>query len=196
MMINSDRRQMTATEVAERHEEKLVLLGPVLQRLNTEFLDPMIEDTFLIALEEGLLPEAPEALRGVDIKVKYVSLLAQAQEATAAASMERTFGFAGNLVGVAPDILDNFDMDEAVREYAEILGGSPKILRERQDRDAIRQQRAQAQQQAAQAEQAMMAAQAGAQGAQAAKLLSETDTTNPNALTQLLNAGGGRFASV
>ena len=53
MMISSDRRQITATEVAERHEEKLVLLGPVLQRLNVELLDPLLDDTFSFALEAG-----------------------------------------------------------------------------------------------------------------------------------------------
>jgi len=182
MMINSDRRQMTATEVAERHEEKLVLLGPVLQRLNSEFLDPMIEDAFLVAFEAGLLPEPPDELREVEINIKYVSLLAQAQEAVAAAAMERTLSFAGNLAGIAPDVLDNIDTDEAIREYADILGNSPKVIREASERDRIRAERAQqmAQQQAM--EQAN-------QGAQAAKLLSEADTQTPNALTELLQRG-------
>jgi len=182
MMINSDRRQMTATEVAERHEEKLALLGPVLQRMNTELLDPLLEDLFFICMEEGLLPEPPEALQDIDIEIKYVSILAQAQEASAAAAMERTVGFAGNLAGIAPDILDNLDLDEAVREYADILGGSPKLLREITERDQIRGERAKQQQMA------QMAAQAN-QGADTARLLSEADTQNPNALTDLLGRG-------
>ena len=189
MMINSDRRQMTATEVAERHEEKLVLLGPVLQRLNSEFLDPMIEDLFLICLERGLLPEAPPSLEGAEIRVKYVSLLAQAQEAAAAASLERTMSFGGNLAGVFPDILDNVDADEAFRDYAEILGTSPRVLREKTDRDEMRRQRAEAAQRQAEMEQAQMAAQTMATGAQGAELLSRTDTQNPNALTDLLQRG-------
>jgi len=183
MMINSDRRMMTATEVAERHEEKLVLLGPVLQRLNTELLDPLIEDVFLFAYEAGMLPPPPPALEGVDLEVKYISLLAQAQEAVAAASIERTFSFAGNLSAVFPDIVDNLNADEAIRNYGEILGTSPEILRDADQVAQIRQQRAQAQQ----AEQQMMQLQ---QGAQAAKVLSEADTQNPNALTALLQGGG------
>jgi hypothetical protein len=182
MMINSDRRQMTATEVTERHEEKLALLGPVLQRMNTELLDPLLEDLFIICEEEGLLPEAPEALAGTDIEIKYVSLLAQAQEASAASSMERSVAFAGNLAGIAPDVLDNLDLDEAVREYVEILGGSPKLLREVNARDEMRAERAEAQQRAE------LAAQAN-QGADTARLLSEADTQNPNALTELLGRG-------
>jgi hypothetical protein len=183
MMINSDRRMMTATEVAERHEEKLVLLGPVLQRLNTEFLDPLIEDVFLFAYEAGMLPPPPPALEGVDLEVKYISLLAQAQEAVAAASIERTFSFAGNLSAVFPEIVDNLNADEAIRSYGEILGTSPEILRDADEVEAIRAQRREAQQ----AEQQMMQLQ---QGAQAAKVLSEADTQNPNALTSLLQGGG------
>ncbi len=182
MMINSDRRQMTATEVAERHEEKLVLLGPILQRLNSEFLDPLIEDVFLVAFQAGLLPPAPPELRNVDIQVKYVSLLAQAQEAVAASAMERTLGFAGNLAGVAPDIMDNIDTDEALREYADIMGNSPKVIREKGQRDQIRADRARQQEQAAAMEMAQ-------QGADTARLLSETDTQTPNALTDLLGRG-------
>jgi hypothetical protein len=183
MMINSDRRMMTATEVAERHEEKLVLLGPVLQRLNTELLDPLIEDVFLFAYEAGMLPPPPPAIEGVDLEVKYISLLAQAQEAVAAASIERTFSFAGNLSAVFPDIVDNLNADEAIRNYGEILGTSPEILRDADQVEAIRAQRREAQQ----AEQQMMQLQ---QGAQAAKVLSEADTQNPNALTALLQGGG------
>lgn len=194
MMISSDRRNITATEVAERHEEKLVQLGPVLQRLNSEFLDPIIGDLYLILLEDGQLPEIPEALEGVDLNITYVGLLAQAQEAAAAATMERTLAFAGNLIGVAEDIMDNFDTDESVREYAEILGNSPKVLREVGERDKIRANRAAAAQQAQQMEQAQMAAAAMGDAAGAAKTLSETDSTSPNALTTLLG-GTGRGAT-
>jgi hypothetical protein len=182
MMINSDRRNITATEVIEKQSEKLVLLGPVLQRLNTELLDPLLDDVFQFALEADLLPEPPAALDGAELRVEYISLLAQAQQAVAASALERTMGFAGNLVAVFPDVVDNFDSDEAVRQYSEILGNSPDLLRDSSQVQGIRDQRAQQQQ----TEQA--AAMAG-QAAQGAKVLSETDTQNPNALTDLLGRG-------
>jgi hypothetical protein len=155
----------------------------VLQRLNTELLDPLIEDVFLFAYEAGMLPPPPPAIEGVELEVKYISLLAQAQEAVAASSIERTFSFAGNLSAVFPDIVDNLNADEAIRNYGEILGTSPEILRDADQVEAIRAQRREAQQ----AEQQMMQLQ---QGAQAAKVLSEADTQNPNALTALLQGGG------
>jgi hypothetical protein len=185
MMINSDRRNITATEVVAKEEEKLVLLGPVLQRLNVELLDPLLDDVFTFQLEAGLLPEPPEALENQPLKIEYVSLLAQAQQAVAATSLERTMGFTGNMVAVFPDVVDNVDPDVAVRQYAEILGNSPDLMRDSKAVAQIRKQRAEQQQ----AEQ--MAAVAG-QAAQGAKVLSETDTQNPNALTDLL----GRGASV
>jgi hypothetical protein len=59
---------MTATEVAERHQEKLMVLGPVLQRLNSELLDKIIEITFHIMLDNGLIPEPPQSIQGKEIK--------------------------------------------------------------------------------------------------------------------------------
>lgn len=182
MMINSDRRQMTATEVVERHEEKLVLLGPVLQRINVELLDPLLDDVFEYALEAGLLPEPPEALAGEELEVEYISLLAQAQQAVAASSLERVMGFAGNLVGVFPDIVDGINSDEALRQYSEILGTSPDVIISDEELQAKRQARAEEQQQ-------MQAMEQASQLAQGAKVLSETDTQNPNALTDLLGTG-------
>ena len=182
MMINSDRRQMTATEVVERHEEKLVLLGPVLQRINVELLDPLLDDVFEYALEAGLLPEPPEALAGEELEVEYISLLAQAQQAVAASSLERVMGFAGNLVAVFPDIVDGIDSDEALRQYSEILGTSPDVIISDEELQAKRQARAEEQQQ-------MQAMEQASQLAQGAKVLSETDTQNPNALTELLGTG-------
>lgn len=61
--------QMTATAVAELHEEKLLMLGPVLSRFNNEVLRPLIDRTFDILNEEGLIPPAPEEIQGTDLNV-------------------------------------------------------------------------------------------------------------------------------
>ena len=182
MMINSDRRNITATEVIERQEEKLVLLGPVLQRLNIELLDPLLDDVFQFALEAELLPDPPDALAGVELRVEYISLLAQAQQAVAASAIERAMGFAGNMVAVFPDVADNINQDEAMRQYSEILGNSPDLLRDGNEVSTLRRQRQEQQQM-------MEAAAMAQQGADSAKVLSETDTQNPNALTDLLGRG-------
>jgi len=145
-------------------------------------LDPLLDDVFEYALEAGLLPEPPEALAGEELEVEYISLLAQAQQAVAASSLERVMGFAGNLVAVFPDIVDGIDSDEALRQYSEILGTSPDVIISDEELQAKRQARAEEQQQ-------MQAMQQAGQLAQGAKILSETDTQNPNALTDLLGTG-------
>ena len=74
-------KQMTAREVTERSAEKLVLLGPVLERLHTEALSVAIDRTMSIADRFNLLPEPPLEIQGQPLKVEYISLLAQAQKA-------------------------------------------------------------------------------------------------------------------
>jgi hypothetical protein len=109
--------------------------------------------------------------------------LAQAQQAVAASALERTFGFVGNLAAVFPEVADVVDADKGARDYAEILGNTPDLIKDRKTVALIRKQRADAQAQAAVVQQAGNAA-------QGAKVLSETDTQNPNALTDLLGRGG------
>ena len=182
MMINSDRRNITAHEVSIKYEEKLVLLGPVLQRLNVELLDPLLDDVFSFAQDAGLLPDPPEILADADLRIEYISLLAQAQQAVGASAIERTMAFAGNMVAVFPDIIDNVDADKALRDYGEIVGVAPDMMVDTASVEEARKARAQELQQ----QQAME--QAG-QMAQGAKVLSEADTQNPNALTDLLGGG-------
>ncbi|MCC4260789.1 MAG: portal protein [Pseudomonadota bacterium] len=193
LMVSQMDSVRTATEIAVRKEEKMLMLGPVLERLNDELLDPLIDRTFGLMLEQsapiwaGLmpgrpaLPPPPKELAGMDLRVEYTSILAQAQKALGVSSIERTVGFAGNLAGLNPEVLDKLDMDQAVDEYAAMIGVPPTMLRSDDQIAQIRQQRAEAQAQQAQAEQL-------SQSIQGAKLLSETDVSSPNALTAI--AGG------
>jgi len=89
MLARSDRREITAREIEERHEEKLIMLGPVLERLEDELLDPMIDRVFQVAMTSGLIPPPPQELSDTELKVEYVSILAQAQKAVAINSMEQ-----------------------------------------------------------------------------------------------------------
>lgn len=184
MLANDTRAQRaTATEIAERHEEKLLALGPVLERLNQDLLNPLIDRTFNIMMRAGLIPPPPQEVRGQELKVEYISIMAQAQKMVATASTERFMGFVGNLAAAKPDVLDKVDLDQAVDEYGDMMGVPPRLIRPDEQVAEIRQQRAA--QQAAM-EQAAIAQQA----AQGAKTLSETDVDSDNALTRLLGAGG------
>jgi len=162
----------TATEIDARREEKLVLLGPALERIHSsrEGLGSGIDRVWGIMLRGQLLPPPPESLAGqaTHIQVDYISMLAMAQKGIATAGIEKLWAFAGNLAAVKPEILDKLDADQTIDEYANALGVSPKIIVSDEDAAAVRQGRAQ---QAQMAQATEMAATA----AQGAKTLSETD---------------------
>jgi hypothetical protein len=148
---------MTATEVAERHEEKLLMLGPVLERLHNELLDPLIEVTFERLLQSGVLPPPPEELIGVNLDVEFVSILAQAQRAIGANSTDRFVGNLGAMAQIKPEVLDKFDADRWVDNYADQIGVDPELIVGKEEVALVRKARADqqaAQQAAATAQQA------------------------------------------
>lgn len=150
MMQGDTRSGITATEVAERHEEKLLMLGPVLERLHNELLSPLIDTTFDMAAAAGILPEAPPELEGTDLSVEFISVLAQAQRAVATQGMDRLIGTVGGLAQLKPDVLDKIDFDQVVDDMGSAYGVNPKIIVPDNVVAAMREQRAQA----AQAQQA------------------------------------------
>ena len=160
LMVNSTDKTMTATEVTERHEEKMLLMGPVLERLNAEMLDPLINIVFNKLVQADLLPPLPEDLQGQQLNVEFISILAQAQKAISTNSVDRMFSVLGNLAGMRPDIVDNVDLDFWPQWYADALGVDPRFIVSGKKVAVIREQRAQAEQQAAAMEQIQGATQA------------------------------------
>jgi hypothetical protein len=183
MLANTDRRQITAREIAEKHEEKLLMLGPVLERMHTEGLDPVIDVTFNKLQAAGVLPPPPRELENKDLNVEYVSILAQAQRLVSIGSLDRLGGYIGELSTIWPEARHKFNPLQAADEYAEALGTAPSVIRSDDEVDAlvIADQAAQAQAAAMEQGQAL---------ADTAKTASETDTTGDNALgTVMRNAG-------
>lgn len=160
LMVNSTDKTMTATEVTERHEEKMLLMGPVLERLNAEMLDPLINIVFNKLVQADLLPPLPEDLQGQQLNVEFISILAQAQKAISTNSVDRMFSVLGNLAGMKPDIVDNVDLDFWPQWYADALGVDPRFIVSGKKVAVIREQRAQADQRVAAMEQLQGATQA------------------------------------
>jgi len=180
MLANQTDTRMTATEVAERHEEKLLMLGPVLERLQNELLDPLIEITFDRIMEAGLVPPPPPELQGRELNVELVSMLAQAQRAVATNSIDRFVANVGAVAQYKPEVLDRINADAWVETYADALGVTPAILIPKETAEAIRQQRAHAQQEAQQS--ALLE-----QAASTAQKLAAAPTDQPNALTNVMS---------
>jgi hypothetical protein len=179
MLANQTDSRMTATEVAERHEEKLLMLGPVLERLHNELLDPLIEMTFSRMLAAGAVPPPPPELHGMDLNVEYVSMLAQAQRAVATNGIDRFVGNLGAMAAFKPEVLDKFDSDKWAEAYSDMLGVDPELIVADDKVALIRKSRAQAQQAAQQAAQSN-------QAADTAQKLGSVDTGGKNAATDIM----------
>ncbi len=183
MMQTINTRSMPVEAVVEMREEKLLMLGPVLQRLDSELLDKLINRTFSIMARNALLPIPPEELQGTQLKVEYISVMAQAQKAIGVSSIERFVGFVGGLAQMKPEALDKLNTDEMIDAYAGAIGVSPTMVSSNDQVAAIRQQRAEQQAQMQQ----MQMAQAAIDGAQT---LSNTSMDKESALSAL--AGGAQ----
>lgn len=187
LMLSQSEGTMTAREVSERREEKLLQLGTVLQRVSIDLLDPAVGRTFSILLRRGRLPKPPPEIQGQDLRVEYLNIMAQAQKLLGTTSMERLTTFAINVSQSSPEVLDKLDLDQTIDEYSAALGVPPTTVRPDDVVARIRAARAKAQQQQAQLEQAQGAA-AAAQKLGATPL----DTENPTALTEMLRGLGAR----
>jgi len=184
MLATQPNTRMTATEVAERHEEKLLMLGPVLERLHNELLDPLIDITFQRMVQSGMLPPAPEELQGMDLNVEFVSMLAQAQRAIGTNAVDRFVGNLGSIAQMKPDILDKFDSDQWADIYADMLGVDPSLIIADKEVAVLRQARNQAM--AAKEQAAAME-----QQSKTVRNMAAAPTGNQNALTDVMNMFSG-----
>lgn len=189
-----EKGQMTAREVMERSQEKLQQLGPVVERLEFEFLSVILERVYNILERANMFPPFPaemtEELAGEELKIEYISPLAQAQKMSGLTAIEQLFSFAGSVAQIMPDVLDKIDALEAIDRYAQALGSPAAILRSDEEVAKIQEARRQAQAQQAEAEMMVQAAPAVNQTAQAAKNLREAVGGSNEVMAQMLGFGG------
>lgn len=179
--------RMTAYEVAQKLQEKLQVLGPVIESLLTESLKPKLKRIFNILKRKGMIDPPPPSLHNVPLDINFVSMLALAQKGAATGGIERLMQLVGSTAAVHPPVLDIINFDDTIREYNDLLGNPQKVLNGPEMVQQIRQAAAQAQQE--QKQQAAMAQTAESLGkaAPAAAVLQGTPVGNgENALGKLL----------
>tara|TARA_R100001443_G_scaffold81895_2_gene88906 strand:- start:15348 stop:16973 length:1626 start_codon:yes stop_codon:yes gene_type:complete len=147
---------MTATEVVARQEEKMRLMGPMIGRLQVEFLGPLIDRVFRIMMRKKQIPQPPGILEGQEMKILYTSPLARAQKSGQLMTITRLFESMVPLFQAKPDLLDNMNTDETFRYFHHLLDAPAKILNPEEKVQEERQQRQEQQEQMMQAEQAKM----------------------------------------
>lgn len=178
-------------DLMQRNEERLLQLGPVLERVHNEWLENMVDRISDQLIARQMVPPAPEELQGKKLKLRFISSLAMAQKAVAVQSIERTSGFVGQLAAMKPEALDKFDVDEAIDVYSSAVGTPSEIILGADEVQGIREQRAEAEAQAQKMAQEQVMADGMATGAKAARDLSETDTSGKNLLTDLQGGAAG-----
>ena len=178
MISNEDPAKMTATEVLARKEEKMLMVGPTIERLEYEHLAPIVSRVFAILARQGKLPPPPPDVANAEYKIDFVSLLAQAQKLIGAQSMQGYLGIAERVALVDPGSVVKTNWDKYLDEAADMVSLPSKVVRTDDETAAIRNQMAQ---QAAQEQQQM----AMAQGVDNVQKLGNTPAGEDTALGKL-----------
>jgi hypothetical protein len=185
MLARSDNTRngqpVTAREIDERHEEKLLALGPVLERTNDELLDPLVDRVYELMEKAGLLPTPPQELNNVKLRVEYISIMAQAQKLVGVAAQDRFLQSAASLVEVFPEIRLKVIPFQVVDNYADMLGVDPRIVRPTDEAQAMFDEERKAAQAQANAQQAV-------DMAKATKLAGDTPLTGDTVLSRMVSA--------
>ncbi len=145
LMVTAN-RTMTATEVLQRNEEKMRILGPVMGRLQSELLQPMILRVFNIMLRNKLLQPAPEILNNQEIDIEYVSPMALAQKGQELQSLMRGLELFAQIGQIAP-VQDYIDENGLIKQIIRITGLPARMIKSDKQVAALREQKAAAQQQ-------------------------------------------------
>ncbi len=146
-----------ATQVLEMKEEKMLMLGPSVERQIKEKLEPSIDFVFDACMERGLFPPPPEELveRGEEMEVEFISVLAQAQKLQTASGLRAYLDEVNRVVQIDERAAVKTDLFQYLEEYGTTIGVPNKIIKSKDDvdaeLDAIAQAQAQEQQMAQQA---------------------------------------------
>lgn len=182
--------KMTAYETAQRVQERLNRIGPVIENLITESLKPKLKRIFGIMKRKGFIDAPPDSLKGVPLDLEFVSILALAQKSAATGGLERIAAFVGNLAPVFGEAKYKLDADTLIDEMNTLLGNPDKVLRSTDEATKLYQQDLKQQQQAQQMAAAQHMAQTANIGAQAGQTLANTQIGGgQQALSAILGSG-------
>lgn len=162
---------MTATEVHARRENQRRLMGPVVGRIQSDFLEPLLELVFETLNRKGQLPEQPENTDREELDIEYVGELARAQKADVAMGLEAWLQRIVELAEIQPNVMDLPNWDSAMRNLAMLRGVQAQDLNTEADVEAMRESRAQQEEQRQEIETKQQIGEAGkAMGEAAASL--------------------------
>lgn len=191
MLERLEDKHMTAQEVLQRKQEQLQQLGPVVQRLQFEFLRKIIERVYNILDRAGILPQPEDAelallLSREEVTIEYISPLAQAQKMAGMTNIEQAIAFTGQLAQFDQSVLDKINWAKTIDSYFDMVGAPAGIKRTENEFEALQQQKARAMAEQKQQEQLARTVQMAAPAAQAAKNITEAANDGNPALKEWL----------
>lgn len=141
------RSGMSATEVIERQQEKMRLMGPYLGAMQAEFLGPFIERRTKAMARRGMFGPIPPRLADVGLSLNYLSAAVMAQRSEAAAATMRVIDVAERLSRFNPEeVARNLDIRQALRIVQDGVGAPAAVLRSEEELAEMMEQAAQGQQ--------------------------------------------------
>lgn len=170
MLAQTARYGRTAYEVEKLDKEKMLIMGPVLERLHLELLDPLIATTLQFMERFGQIPPVPDELKAQDsifgekkfqdqgediegneeektsgdfVNIEYVSILAQAQRAAGVDAMSTYVQSLAGASQIWQNAVDMLDIDKWARSLADQLGVDPELVPSQEEVDEARNARAQ-----------------------------------------------------
>lgn len=142
-LIQQDR--MTAEEVRQRRDDDMRFLGPLLARLQVEFLGPLVERTFNIMQRRGRFLAAPPELNKKQITVRYSSAIAKVQRMSEVRNFMEFMSVTAPLTQIDPAVIDNLNPDNAYLGVAQMYSIKQKFLNDPDQVEEIRAAKAKAQ---------------------------------------------------
>ena len=173
MIMDINRTGVSATEIAEKKAEQLSLISPFIDRLTDRYHKKFIERIFGVALRSQLFPPFPQEMKGMDLRIKYISIVAQAQKMIGLTAIENAMAFNGKLAQMNPVVMDNVNFDETYRTYVDMIGISAKSTNSKEEVVKIRVQRAKDQKITEDNQRAMALVEGAEKGANAVKAMAQ-----------------------
>jgi hypothetical protein len=133
--------QMTATEVMQRAEEQLRMLGPVQGRMTNEYLKPLVENTYYFMSKRGMFEPPPQQLAGISLRVQFKSTMARSQSMLEIENINRMVGTLAPFLQITPEIIDMLDPEQILRYITDLHAIPQELIRNKNEVSAIRDAR-------------------------------------------------------
>jgi len=141
-IIRSKKRErQTTTEILDDRNEMLRQMAPMLGRLQTELLGPMLSRSLRLLAMMNRIPPMPPSLENRGISVEYVSPAARAQKMEKGVTIQGFIEAMTVLSQIDKNALDVLDVDQAAAEIAKLNDVPRKIIRSPEDIEKVRQLR-------------------------------------------------------